>query len=131
MEGAGGTSFTSAEEAVRILEAAILPGFEQLIKLQHQKKILAGGLPVGERAFVFILEAASNDEADQIVRGTPFWGAFSSKVTPLQSVEGRAAVERKVVREAEGRRQVRPAVSRTVNRRDNPDGPHRARRSGR
>jgi hypothetical protein len=102
VEGTGGPGFKSPEEVVEVLERAILPGFEHLIRLQTEKKVLAGGLPVGERALVFIVEAASNHEADQLVRGIPFWGALEWKVTPLQSIEGRAEMERAVVSQIKG-----------------------------
>jgi hypothetical protein len=102
VEGTGGPGFKSPEEVVEVLERAILPGFEHLIRLQAEKKILAGGLRVGERAFVFIVEAASNDEADQLVRGIPIWGVLEWKVTPLQSVEGRAEMERAVAKQIKG-----------------------------
>ena len=102
VEGTGGPGFKSPEETVEVLERAILPGFEHLIRLQAEKKILAGGLPVGERAFVVIIEAASNEEVDQLVRGIPFWGVLEWKVTPLQSIEGRAEIERAVVKQIKG-----------------------------
>jgi hypothetical protein len=58
----------------------------------------AGGRPaVGDRAFTCIIEAASNDEADRIVRDMPAWGLLEWKVTPLQTVEARAEMERKVL----------------------------------
>jgi hypothetical protein len=41
------------------------PHFEYVIRLKTEGKILAGGLPVGDREFVFIIEAPSNDEADR------------------------------------------------------------------
>lgn len=56
--GSGGLGFAPPEEAVSVLEAIVLPGFDKLIGLE-KKKIVAGGLPVGDRAFVFIAEAAS------------------------------------------------------------------------
>lgn len=99
VEGTGGPGFASRDEMVKILEGGILPGFDYLMKLQAAKTIVAGGLPVGERSFVFIIEADSNDEADRIVRGIPFWGVFNWKVVPLESVAGRAATERKIVQE--------------------------------
>jgi hypothetical protein len=34
-----------------------------MIRLKAEGKMLAGGLPVGDRAFTCIIEAASNDEA--------------------------------------------------------------------
>jgi len=60
--GSGGPGFASPEEAVKVLEGTILPSFDQLIRLEKEKKILAGGLPVGDRAFAFIVEASSNEE---------------------------------------------------------------------
>jgi muconolactone delta-isomerase len=68
-----------------------------MIRLKAEGKMLAGGLPVGDRAFTCIIEAASNDEADRIVRDMPAWGLLEWKVTPLQTVEARAEMERKVL----------------------------------
>ena len=79
------------------MEKGILPTFDALLKLEAGKKIVAGGLAVADRGFVFILEASSNDEADQILRDIPAWGVLKWKVTPLQSFEGRADKERRVV----------------------------------
>jgi hypothetical protein len=67
-----------------------------VIRLKTEGKILAGGV-VGDRAFVFIIEATTNDEADRIVRDMPAWSLLEWKVTPLQSVEARAEMERRVV----------------------------------
>ena len=97
VNGSEGPGFASPEETVEVLEKGILPTFDALLKLEADKKILAGGLPVADRAFVFILEAASNDEVDQILRDIPAWGVLKWKVTPLQSFEGRANRERSIV----------------------------------
>ena len=97
--GDEGPGFASPEEAVAVLEKEILPTFATLIKLEAEKKISAGGLPVADRAFVFILEASSNEEADQLLRSIPAWGVLKWKVTPLQSFEGRAIQERNVLEE--------------------------------
>ena len=51
VEGTGGPGFATAAEALTVLETEILPGFETLIRMEAQQKILAGGLPVGDRAF--------------------------------------------------------------------------------
>ena len=88
----------SPDEALALLEGVVIPHFDYLIRLKAEGKILAGGLPVGDRAFVCIIEAASNDEADKIVRDMPLWGALEWKVTPLQSVEARKAMEQGVMR---------------------------------
>ena len=97
--GSEGPGFTSPEEAIQILEKGILPTFDALMKLQEEKKIIAGGLPIGDRAFVFIVEASSNNEVDKLLRSLPAWGALKWKVTALESFSGRAAQEREILNE--------------------------------
>ena len=97
VEGGCGPLPPSPEQAIALLEGTVIPHFEYMIRLKAEGKILAGGIPIGDRAFVFIIEAASNDEADRIVRDMPAWGLLEWKVTALQSVEARAEMERKVV----------------------------------
>ena len=96
VKGSGGPGPGSPEEAVQMLEGFIIPSLNQLAT---DKKVLAGGLPVGARAVVFVIEAASNDEADKFVRGLPAWHLLKWKVTPLQSFSGRAAMEMGVVKQ--------------------------------
>ena len=95
----GGPGFASAEEAIPILQNVVLPTFEAMKKLEDEGKVVAGGLPVGERSFVFIVEAASHKEVDQLLRNIPMWGMLDWEVTPLQSFEGRAEVERDFVQQ--------------------------------
>jgi muconolactone delta-isomerase len=97
--GSGGPGFASPEEAIKVLGEIILPSFDQLIKLERQEKILAGGIPIGDRAFVFIVEASSNEELDQMLRKLPMWGSLDWEVTALQTFAGRAAQERSIVKE--------------------------------
>ena len=95
--GSGGPGFKSPQEAVTLLQKLVIPAFAALRKLKAEKKILAGGLPVGARAFVFILEASSNDEAGRIIRNIPLWPMLKWKVIPLQSIEGREKQEHRTV----------------------------------
>lgn len=104
VEGSEGPGFASEEEVVAVLEKGILPTFNALAKLEARRKIVAGGLPVADRAFVFILEAPSNEEADRMLREIPAWGVLKWKVTPLQSFRARARIERGVLRELKRRR---------------------------
>lgn len=97
--GTEGPGFASPEEAVDVLEETILPSFDMLIKLEKQKKILAGGLPVGDRAFAFIAEAASNEEMGRLLRDIPLWGSLNWQVTALETFAGRAACERQALKE--------------------------------
>ncbi|GAB4377720.1 MAG: hypothetical protein Kow0042_25860 [Calditrichia bacterium] len=95
--GSEGPGFTSPQEAIQILEKGILPTFDILLKWQKEKKIIAGGLPVGARKMVFIMQAASNSEVDKLLRSLPAWGALKWKVTALETLSGRAAQERSVL----------------------------------
>jgi len=104
VSGSEGPGFASPEEAVEILEEVVIPTFDALMKLEAQKKIAAGGLPVGDRPFVFIAEAASNEELDRLLRSLPAWGVLEWHVTPLQSFAGRAAQERDLVKQFKKKR---------------------------
>ncbi|MBI5569102.1 MAG: hypothetical protein HY914_04070 [Desulfomonile tiedjei] len=95
--GTEGPGFASPEEAVDLLENLVLPSFEMLLKLEAENKIVAGGLPVGERAFVFIVDASSHEEVDRLVRSIPLWGLLNWEVVPLMTFEGRAAVDREAL----------------------------------
>jgi len=94
----GGPGYESREEAVHILKEIVLPSFDHLIKLEKDGKILGGGLPVGDRAFTFVLEAASNDEVDRVLRAIPIWPMMDWDVVALQGFETRAAMEREVAK---------------------------------
>lgn len=94
VSASGGPGFASPEEATEVLEDQILPMFDALMRLEKEGKILAGGLPVGERSCVFIADAASNDELDRMLREIPAWGVLDWQVTPLQSFAGRAGIEK-------------------------------------
>jgi hypothetical protein len=96
--GSEGPGFSSSEDAGQILEEVVLPSFDRLIKLEAAKKILAGGLPVGDRSFVFIMEAPSNEALDEMLRDIPMWGSLQWEVTPLQTLKGRAEKERRFVK---------------------------------
>src|SRR5438045_1487210 len=99
VEGTRGTLPPTPEAAIALLENMVLPHFEYLMKLEREGKILAGGLPVGDRAFVLIIETATNDEADRLIRDMPGWPLLEWKVTPLQSVAARADMERQVAQD--------------------------------
>jgi hypothetical protein len=79
VEGARGPLPSSPEHAIALLEQTVIPHFEYVMRLKTEGKILAGGVPVGDRAFVFIIEAPSNDEADRIVRDMPHGASSNGK----------------------------------------------------
>ena len=47
---------------------------------------------------MFIAEAASHEEVDQLLRRVPAWRGLTWRVTPLQSFAARAAQEREVIK---------------------------------
>jgi len=100
--GSNGPGFTSPQEAIQGLEKAILPTFDALLKLQKEGKIIASGLPVGDRSILFIMKASSNHEVDEIIRGLPAWPALTWKVKALESIAGRAEQERAIVKNLKG-----------------------------
>ena len=98
VSASGGAGFASPKEALKALEDMVLPLFEALKRLESGRRILAGGVPVGDRALVFILEAASHDEVDRLLRSLPMWGVFTWDVVALQTFAGRVALEREFLK---------------------------------
>ncbi len=79
------------QQMAQLLEQVITPSIEAMVKLEAEKKILAGGVPVGSRTGVLIVEAASNDELDRLLVNLPLWGLYKINVTPLESFQDRLA----------------------------------------
>ena len=98
VKGASGPVSLSSEEMGSLLENVVIPSIDQLAKWEKDGKV-TGGLPVGQRAFVFIVEASSNEELDQMLRSLPIWGGMKWKVVPLQSFSGRENMEKNILAE--------------------------------
>src|SRR5215469_18180539 len=54
VEGTRGPLPLSPEQAIALLEEVVIPAFEYAIRLKGEGKVLAGGLPVGDRAFALL-----------------------------------------------------------------------------
>jgi hypothetical protein len=65
--------------------------------LEEKGVILAGGLPLGERMLVFIIEASSKEEADRILRELPCWEVFDWEVRPILTFGNRATEGQSIV----------------------------------
>ena len=98
-----GPGFAGPDEAAKVLEKGILPTFDRLLDLQAKKKIVAGGLPAGSRTLYLMIEADSHDEVDRMLRDIPAWGVFTWTVEPLQSLQGRAEMEREILKALKSR----------------------------
>ena len=86
----------SPQQMVPMFENAILPSLDMLAKWEAEKKI-SGGIYVGARAGVFVVEAETNEEVDKLVQSLPFWGLLKWTVSPLNTFAGRAAQDRQGV----------------------------------
>ena len=89
-------SFDSPEAAADMLEGAIIPSLEALA---NDPRVLAGGLPLAARAGVCIVRAGSHDEVTAMFRALPGWPLMRWDVTPLESFQARADMEKKIVGE--------------------------------
>jgi muconolactone delta-isomerase len=98
VKGSSGPVSLSSEEMAPLLENVVIPSLDQLAKWEKEGKV-TGGLPVGQRALVFIIEASSNGELDQMLRSLPILGGMNWKVIPLQSFSGREGMEKNILTE--------------------------------
>lgn len=95
--GTEGPGYFSPDEEVDVLESVVIPAFDELKELEDEGTIV-GGIPVGDRAFVFVAEAESHDDLDRMLRSLPMWGVLEWEVTPLQDFEARARQERGILK---------------------------------
>ena len=91
------TAELTPQQLTQLTEQMVLPTLEMAMKLEADKKILAGGNPVGTRDVVFIIEAASNSGLDQFLTSLPLWGLSKTEVIPLESFKSRTATTRKLL----------------------------------
>ncbi|MCI0636602.1 MAG: hypothetical protein L0206_22185 [Actinobacteria bacterium] len=80
-------------QGLQLVEETILPSLEALGRLDREGKI-TGGLFVGGRGGAFVLEAASNEEAHEVLGDLPFWGVCRWEVTPLEAWHHRVEYSR-------------------------------------
>jgi hypothetical protein len=82
------------EQLGQMLEQVVIPSLENMAALEKEKRIVAGGILSAARAGVLILEASSHEEVSKILMSLPFWGLLKWQVTPIESFEFRAKLER-------------------------------------
>ena len=102
VSGSSGPGFSSPEEAKHLLENVVHPSFDRLQALEAEGKVLGGGLPVGDRTVVFIVEAESHQEADSIVQGLSIWPLLEWEVLPLVTFGDRKAQEQALLAQMAG-----------------------------
>ncbi len=91
------------EKVVEMVENVVVPSLEIISQMQKDGKMLAGGIHAGSRVGTMIVEAASNEEVDQMIGKIPFWGLLRWTITPLVSFSDRAKWEAEGVKEMKKR----------------------------
>jgi hypothetical protein len=79
------------ERLAQVMERMVIPGVEQLARWEQEGRIHGGGY-TGARGGVFIIDADSSEEVDELVTGLPHWGLVKVDVKPLISTS--AVLER-------------------------------------
>jgi len=82
---------------VNALETTVLPSLDALADLEADGTIVGGGIPVGDRAMAFVIEADSNEHLDRLLHDLPIWGMLKWSVTPLEPFQVRAEQEREFI----------------------------------
>ena len=85
------------EQVMKMIEGVVIPSLDMLARWEEEGKI-TGGLAVGARRGVFVMEASSHEEVDKMLQSLPFWGLLKWEVTALHSFKGRANQEREAVK---------------------------------
>ena len=82
---------TPPERLAQLQDQMIIPGIEKLAQWEQEGRIHGGGY-TGARGAVFMVDADSSEEVDQLVTSLPHWGLVKVDVKPLIST--RSLLER-------------------------------------
>jgi muconolactone delta-isomerase len=70
------------ERFAQVMEQMIAPSLEQLAQWEEEGRIYGGGYTAA-RGGVFIIDADSSEEVDQLLTSLPYWGLVKVDVKPL------------------------------------------------
>jgi muconolactone delta-isomerase len=73
------------ERLAQVVEQMVTPGLEKLVQWEQEGRVYGGGYTAA-RGGVFIMEADSSEEVDQLVTSLPHWGLVKVDVKPLISM---------------------------------------------
>ena len=79
------------ERLVQVLDQMVIPGIEKLAQWEQEGRI-HGGSYTAARGAVFVIDAESSEEVDQLVTSLPNWGLVKVDVKPL--ISNSASLER-------------------------------------
>ena len=72
------------ERLGQVMDQMVIPGIEKLAQWEQEGRIHGGGYTAARRG-VFMIDADSSDEVDQLVTSLPYWGLVNVDVRPLIS----------------------------------------------
>jgi muconolactone delta-isomerase len=86
------------ERLVQLIDQMVVPSLEQLAQWEEEGRIHGGGYTAAKGG-VFMIDADSSEEVDQLVASLPYWGLAKVDVKPLISTSsllerGRATSQR-------------------------------------
>ena len=70
------------ERLGQVMDQMVIPGIEKLAQWEQEGRIHGGGYTAA-RGGVFIIDADSSEEVDQLVTSLPHWGLIKVDVKPL------------------------------------------------
>jgi muconolactone delta-isomerase len=72
------------EQLAQVIEQMVIPSIEKLYQWEQEGRVHGGGYTAA-RGAVFIMDADSSEEVDQLVTSLPHWGLVKVDVKPLIS----------------------------------------------
>ncbi len=72
------------QQLAQVVERMVVPSLEQLAQWEQEGRIHGGGYTAA-RGGVFIMDADSNEEVEQLLTSLPYWGLVNVEVKPLIS----------------------------------------------
>ena len=84
IEGSDALVGMPPERLAQVMDQMVIPGVEKLAQWEQEGRIHGGGYTAA-RGGVFIVDADSSDEVDQLVTSLPHWGVVKVDVKPLIS----------------------------------------------
>ena len=84
IEGSDALVGMPPERLVQVVDQMVIPGVEKLAQWEQEGRIHDGGYTAA-RGGVFIVDADSSEEVDQLVTSLPHWGLVKVDVKPLIS----------------------------------------------
>ena len=73
---------------MKLYDDVIAPSLKILAEWETAGKI-NGGIVMGDRAGVFVIEGSSSEEVDEMLQSLPFWIVLEWTVTPLVGFQDR------------------------------------------